>query len=638
MDHYQLLIANACSDLSRLFFWAPLGLLFTYMLFVYQDSRFNKMYSGIMLLSLVPIVFLFNKALNMILPSVVNYWGDKVGQDLIHSCANMVLFVATVGYFFLIHILLVFQAKRSRQKVSNLSVPKKSVRHVDPYTHSNLRHGALHYLLGRGAAGIAGFATILLLVRFMNVTNYAIYTSLSGLVVLCCALPGLGMERVVSRFVPEGRLYRPVKDLSRFIWIISAVRLSAVLLIVLLLYIFWTDINRFLNIAEFEFFPIGLLCFIVGVAMFEHFSAILQSLIMQKTLTRLMVIQWAGRLLLIVGVIFMNGKITWEDTLWICAIPELCGVVGFVVVIKGHLRDLSDPEETKSSGESWPAWRRVAEVGLNNYGFTLLATPPQGYFMKVLSAAYLTEEIVAAYGFCISMAEKVRQYIPLHFFYGMLEPMMIASYLKDRNFPELSYRCQLLYKSNLLLMVPMIAWVAVAGDVILSLLTGGKFQGLSWILLLIMTQLTVGSHVVLLQLILNTLGKSKLLISASLIALATMMIAIAITLSTKPVYLLCTPLLFSAVMNLYIVLNLAGSNFVYKPSWQMLWSIIFSGLVSFALTIVILSQAQSWQLGAVVMSVASLAAVIIGYAIALWLMKVIRKSEVLLVKSLIIGN
>src|ERR1700752_5280110 len=47
----------------------------------------------------------------------------------------------------------------------------------DPYRQENVRKGALHYLLGRGAAGVAGFAIVLLLVRFMDIANYAAYTA-----------------------------------------------------------------------------------------------------------------------------------------------------------------------------------------------------------------------------------------------------------------------------------------------------------------------------------------------------------------------------------------------------------------------------------------------------------------------------
>ncbi|MDO9204589.1 lipopolysaccharide biosynthesis protein [Methylotenera sp.] len=507
--------------------------------------------------------------------------------------------------------------------------------HTNPYTQEKALNGAKHYLMGRGAAGIAGFISIILLVRYMDVHNYAAYTALTGLAALCCVLASLGMERVVSRYIPEGRLYHSVTELSRFIWFTSAIRLLAGLVVMLVLYVSWPVVDRFLTVSEFKFFSIALACLIVAEVMFQHFSTVLQSLVMQKTLTRLLIIQWSGRLMLIAAFVWMKSVITWEDALWIFAIPEMLGIIGFVVVIKRHLLGLSDPDNSGVAGENWPNWEKATEVGLHNYGFTLLAAPPQGYFMKLLTAAYLPVEIVAAYGFFISVAEKIRQYIPLHFFYGLLEPMIIASYLKDRDFSVLSQRCQLLYKSNLLLLVPAIAWVAVAGDPIVAVMTGGKFQGLSWILILVMIQLTIGSHVVLLQLILNSLEKSKLLITASMVALPVLLLAMAVAINTSPIWLLSAPILFSLAMNLYIVFQLAIANHCYKLSWKMLGGVTLSGLLSY-LSVGYVVNEMSWYFSSLFMAMFPLFAVIAIYTLSLWAMRTISWQEMLIVKSLIV--
>ncbi|MFA7349575.1 MAG: oligosaccharide flippase family protein [Methylotenera sp.] len=506
--------------------------------------------------------------------------------------------------------------------------------HNNPYTQENARHGALHYLMGRGVAGVAGFLTVILLVRFMDVQNYAAYTALSGLVALCGVLAGLGIERIVSRYVPEGRLYRTAEELAKFVWATSGIRFAAALFIVLLLYVFWASVDDFLIVSEFKSFSIALGSFIVAEVMFQHFSSVLQSLVMQKTLTRLLVIQWAGRLAMIAVFVYMNSVISWEEALWVFAIPEVIGVIGFVLVIHHHLHVLSNQVHSDIKEGSWPNWSKVTEVGLHNYGFTLLAAPPQGYFMKLLTSAYLPVEVVAAYGFFVSIAEKARQYIPLHFFYGLLEPMMIASYLKDRDFVSLSQRCQLLYKSNLLLMVPAIAWVAVAGDSIVAVMTGGKFQGLSWILLLVMTQLTIGSHIVLLQLILNSLEKSKLLIVASMVALPVMLLAMALAVSISPIFLLGAPILFSLTMNLYIVFQLAVAEHPYEPSWKMIGGVSLSGFAAFAVL-----ELLGWAITLESTRLAAAALTLVGtvtvYGVMIWLSKTIGKAEIEFIKNII---
>jgi pyruvyl transferase EpsO len=314
------------------------------------------------------------------------------------------------------------------------------------------------------------------------------------------------------------------------------------------------------------------------------------------------------------------------------ALPEITGVLAFAWCCHRLLRALALEPHALADGP-WPQWRKIADVGLHNFGYTLLAAPPQGYFMKVVTAAYLPLEIVAAYGFFVSVAEKARQYIPLHFFYGMLEPVLVAAYLKDRNFSTLSRHCALLYKSNLLMMVPAIVCVAVAGDALVDVAAGGKFHGLSWILLLLLVQLTSGSHVLLLQLILNSVERSKLLLQGSLVALPVMLVAMAVAAYTVPLALPFTPILFSLTMNFFIVRRLARHGFPYHIlSSPMLAGILCCGGVAYAVTKGLM-LASPFALGALATVLASGAAVGIIYVSSIWISRTVDADEVQLIKS-----
>jgi|GEM_PF-3436484 pyruvyl transferase EpsO len=506
----------------------------------------------------------------------------------------------------------------------------------NPYQQENVRKGAWHYLLGRGAAGVAGFAIVLLLVRFMDVANYAAFTALSGLVAVCGIVAGLGMERVVSRYIPEGRLHRRVGELRNFIWCVSGLRLVACFVVAGLFWLAWPVVSRWLAVSQYGAFAPCVAWFIVAETMFQHFSAVLQALVMQKTLTRLLVIQWGGRLAVLAAVLLLiDPVLTWQQVFWLFTIPELLGVVAFALAVHLHLRALEKdgPRNAGASG-SWPEWRKVGAVGFHNFGFTLLAAPPQGYFMKMLTAAFLPAEAVAAYGFFISVAEKVRQYVPMYFFYGLLEPVMIASYLKDGDFDALAKRCSLLYKTNLLLMALAIACAAAGGENVLAVLTGGKFHGLSWILPLVLVQLTIGSHVVLLQLLLNSVEYSAALIRASIIALPIMACGVGLAIWLAPMALLFTPILFSLAMNACIIAALGKRQYRYRPSWRMLSGVVYSGLFACA---------AGW--GAARMLPAGLAPIVTAaivcavacavYLLALIMLKTIDKSEIALVRSLI---
>jgi pyruvyl transferase EpsO len=504
----------------------------------------------------------------------------------------------------------------------------------NPYRQENVRKGAWHYLLGRGAAGMAGFAIVLLLVRFMDVANYAAYTALSGLVAMCGIVAGLGMERVVSRYIPEGRLRREVGELRRFIWNISLMRLAACFVVAAMLWLCWPPLSRVLAVSQFGAFEPCIAFFIIAETMFQHFSAVLQALVMQKTLTRLLVIQWGGRLLVLAAILLVNPLLGWQQVFWLFTIPELLGVVAFAIAVHKHLRTLERETVHRGAEGKWPDWRKVADVGMHNFGFTLLAAPPQGYFMKMLTAAFLPVEVVAAYGFFISIAEKLRQYIPMHFFYGLLEPVMIASYLKDGDFTALADRCSLLYKTNLLLMALAIACAAAGGESALIVMTGGKFHGLSWILPLVLVQLTIGSHVVLLQLLLNSVEYSQALIRASIIALPVMACGVGMAIWLAPLGLLLTPILFSLVMNACIISSLSKRQYRYRPSWRMLSGVVYAAMfacaagwaANFVLPVTLAPAAVASIVCAIASSV---------YVLALIVLKTIDRTEIALVRSLV---
>lgn len=506
---------------------------------------------------------------------------------------------------------------------------------ASPYTRENVRNGALHYLLGRGVAGLAGFATIILLVRNMDVAAYAGYTAISGLIMMSGVIAGLGLERAIARYVPEGRMEQTPAALAAFIWKTAALRLAASLLLALLVLAFWPQIGMLLDYIDLADFQLPLALFLVAENLFSHFSSVFQSMMMQKTLTRLLVIQWGGRLLLIFVVLMSHASISLETALWITAIPELLGVLAFIVTLQWHMRHLSSLHTAGigSASAIWPDWKTVLGMSLHNYGFSLLAAPPQGYFMRMLVAVTLPAETVAAYGFFQSIAEKARQYIPLHFFHSMIEPVLIARYLQDRDFSRLSQLCQLLYKSNVLLFVPAMAWVAAAGPDIAQALTGGKFAEQSWLLLIIMVQLLVGSHVVVLQLILNALGRSQMLLKASICALLAMTVFWLAVSQVSMQGLLFGPLVFSLVVNLLIVLGLRSKDLVYQLSGTMMYGTVLAGLIAAAATYLLLDVIQRINEVHAVALVSGIVVLLI-YALGIRMFAIVKSDEIAMVAGL----
>ncbi|HEY0563554.1 MAG TPA: hypothetical protein VGD04_09520 [Methylophilus sp.] len=516
-----------------------------------------------------------------------------------------------------------------------------------PYAKATVKQGLLHFLLGRGLAGVAGFVTVILMARFMDIQQYAGFTALTGVIAFGGILASLGLERAISRYVPELRLSAQPQALGRFILQLSFIRLCASLVVVAGLYLFWQPLLSVFNDVQLPNFPLALACFVLAEALFQHFSCILQALLQQKSLTGILVIQWAGRLLMLYWAILADHGLSLEEALWMMALPEMLGVLAFVVMLYNYLAALNKDLNAQHMAQNSlaphlptpaPSWRAIMAMSLNNYGFTLLAAPPQGYFMKMIAAIFLPTETVAAYGFFISIAEKARQYIPLHFFYNLIEPVLVAQYLKHQDFTKLTRYCQWLYKSNLLLLIPAIAWIAVAGTQVIGVMTAGKFQQELWILLLVMVQLTIGSHIVLLQLLLNSVGKSHVLIQAGAVALAGMLFYWAtVPLIAKPL-LLCGPLVFSLICNIAIIRKLNNSGLAYGVPWPMVANVAVAGVLAYLLAFVVSQEIITTITNATVSAAVSLGVIAMAYLLALALFKVIRAEELDFFKSMMKKN
>jgi O-antigen/teichoic acid export membrane protein len=456
-------------------------------------------------------------------------------------------------------------------------MPPVGLMNASPYSRENVRKGIVHYLFGRGMSAAAGFFTIILLVRHMDVPGYAAYTAILGLTMIAGMLAGLGMERALTRYIPEGVMHHSGQALARFIWITSAVRFLVMVALIATLYLVWPIVvANFTGLNVTSGFPLALAFLMMNTAMFQLFSAVMQALVQQKTLTRVLVVQWGGRLALILLLVANYNQITLNQALWLMALPDGIGMLILIGVIQkylGSLDRLNGPGQI--SGAPWPSWPRVRRLALDNYGYNLLAALPQSSSMIILAAAFLAAPFVAAYGFYISLLDRLKQYLPLQFMLNIAEPVLIAGYIKEQDFDRLCHHSRLLYKFNLLLILPGLAWIAAIASPLTALLTGGKFAEYAWIFPVLILQIALGSHATIVQIIINAVGKSEILMRSGCFALAAMVAVTGIILASGQYeYLVAAPLAYELANNLVAIIGLGGRGFRYDPQMSFHWKLV----------------------------------------------------------------
>lgn len=450
------------------------------------------------------------------------------------------------------------------------------------YSLSNVRTAIGHYLLGRGAAAIAGFASAILLVRHMDVPSYAAYIAFFGVAGIAGLLSSLGLERVITRFVPEGKLFHEMATLRRFVSRLLGIQLIAALFVAVLLAVAWRPVVSLFDFVTVDDVPPALLLYVVAAALAANLSTALQALLCQKLLTRVTVIQWGARL----GWILMlalhgEGNISLAQALWIMAIPELVLVFTLAVALGWNLRS-PEPNNTSSltpPTDGWPNRSEVTALAGHSFGFNLLASPPQGYFMRTIVAATLPAETVAAFGFFSNLIDRIRAYLPMQLMYNLVEPVLVARYLEDKDEQALTRNIGLMYKANLLIIVMALLFLAIGGQAAVSLLTAGKYVDQTWILSLLVVQIALGSHVLAIQLLVNVLKKNKLLSLSAAIALGVMLAFLALALAGKQATLvLFGTLAYSLAMNATAYLLVARSHIVYRPPLMDAAKVVAIGL------------------------------------------------------------
>ncbi|HMM70968.1 MAG TPA: oligosaccharide flippase family protein [Rhodocyclaceae bacterium] len=431
------------------------------------------------------------------------------------------------------------------------------------YSKERALSGAVHYLGGRAAGGIASFLTILLMVRYMGTADYAAYTALTGVVMLGTNVSSLGLERAIARYVPDGVVNNKPGQLASFIRMVTLYRAGAAVLFALATALLWQPLTGLFDVPQSaNVSPAMIAMAVIGGGVFQVQSAVFQSLMRQQLLTRVLIAQWGSRLVLTLFFVSTGANISLAQAIMILAVPEVLGAaiahLAIGAVVRSHVAVSAAGERDQAP---WPERKGVIEVSGYNYLFNLLAIPPQGAIMRLVIAALCPPQFVAAYGFFQSLVEKARQYLPTQLLYMLIEPLLIAKYMEHGNLEALRQRTRFLYVMNLLILMPAMALVIGVGGPLTSLLTGDRYTEYWWLLIPTLIQLVLSSQIVLQKIVLTALDTTLRLIPAALLGLVFYGIALFMAITNNALTVLpFTPLAYFMVVIAYLSLYLRKLN------------------------------------------------------------------------------
>lgn len=504
-----------------------------------------------------------------------------------------------------------------------------------PYARANVRSVIARYLRARLLAGLAGLLFVILLARHMEVKEYARFATIAGIAATIGMLSSIGLEKAVTCFLPQGRLQQTGLLLSRFIWRVLGLRVAvlvAATAMVVGAWSLWTEESAMRGALI-----LLIATWIIATNCFQFLALILQSLVQQGSLSLVLVVQWGSRLVLLAALLHGAHELSLRNAMIIMVVPELLGSLVLLIALLRHLQQLQSLVAIDTRyvlpRASWPAWRDVRKLMRHNYGYAWLIAAPQANAMIVLVSVMLSVPQVAAYGFFAGIVERLRSYLPLQFMLNLAEPVLVAGYVRDRNFDELCRRSSLLYKMNVVLLMLLLAWSCVAAPMLTRVLTGEKYAAYAMIFPLLLAQIALGSFNTILQVIVNSVGRSEILTRSGSVALALMGLCfLGVMLSGRAtLLLLATPLVFE-IANIAVTVKLLHcAGFPYR------WHGIFHVKVASASLLAAIAASHAVAgIGSLIVQV--LAAAIVAatvFAMACALLRIVEREEMVALKMLL---
>ncbi|NYZ16381.1 oligosaccharide flippase family protein [Azospirillum sp. RWY-5-1] len=434
---------------------------------------------------------------------------------------------------------------------------------VDLYSLKVLRRGFVSMMCGRVVSAALTLAAMVLIARGLGVAEFGVYTILLSVLALSITYTGLGLDWVTARYVPEYRIHGSSRDMRRLIAGYLAVRLVTLGLCAGLLLGVAHEVAEWFGIGGHEDeFAIYLL-----VVLMEGFARAVRGEIFDPMLMP----GHSQANAALRGVIFAGLVFAWmQDGLVLheVVIAEIwASAAAFLATLAQTAWIMARRTQGHERVEGWtPApIRDMAAIAGHNYVAQLVSSLAGANTLLLVGAAMAGPAAMAGFGFCRTLAEQIRRYLPITILITLARPKIVAAYSVDGRFDRLLDHVQLLYKGNLLVLLPLLVLTVSGGDALLSLLSDGKFADQWLVAAGFVAFLVAQSHRVVLSLLTNILNVPELTSVGSLASVVALPLgAVLLVAGAGPVGLVAALLVGEILSHAVIILALARRGFPYR--------------------------------------------------------------------------
>ncbi|MBB5019578.1 O-antigen/teichoic acid export membrane protein [Chitinivorax tropicus] len=423
----------------------------------------------------------------------------------------------------------------------------------------------VNFLFGKVGTALLNMLAFFMLAHLLNIADYGAYMTFIALIEMVSLLTVGSFDQVAVQLIPDYRLHAGDLRTSRMIQRLFVIRTVVSVLGMMPLILLGDWVLSFFNQSHNHgAYPLFLLSMSIEFASRFLRDGVLGSLLMQGRSQMALLLR---NLTIVTGLFIMSatqGSLSLTQAAWI----ELIGSsIGLLIVLPITFRAAS-----VGAGycKDWvaPDWKRTFWMVWHNYVCLVLSFIFSAQTVTVLASKFYGVEAAALFGFARGLVDQIRRYLPAELFLGVVRPVMVAGFAREKDFSKLNWQANLVYKIGMFSLFPIIAVFFSHGDMILNLLHGGKYPDSQYYVLLLLITLIPISYKRAIEMVVNIVRETDLWLSAAVSSILVLPFLVCIyVFDLRLTGLVLTVMAVEWLTNLVLALGLRRRGYPYQIDW-----------------------------------------------------------------------
>lgn len=338
------------------------------------------------------------------------------------------------------------------------------------FSAAKFRSSLRHFLFGRAAQGAIYLIFTLLCVRALHSSDYGAYLIVIALTDLARPFSSLGVLPLAQQFLPEMALRASLDQFRAFVRWLRLIRWSMLLATAAVLVTGWQLVAEWAGLPAAARSLTYLSCFVVmALLAVEFVETLLEAMLDQR---QAQLVRFVHALLRLIGLLGLMASrhANLSSILWLegCA-ALICWMLAEVLLYRRMV-------VVAPSGGRIFKRDELVRFSVQMAGSQVLNAFATAGALRLAVARVLGVDAAGHFGFMQMLIGQANKLLPSLLLVNVIRPMLIAALIKGE-LKKVTDACGLMWRSNVLLLWPVVPLVFLGGEQLIAWLSGGRVQG-----------------------------------------------------------------------------------------------------------------------------------------------------------------